>query len=48
MKASVKLENFAAGRWTLGQICHPLQVRVMIFLRDGGAISRGERHDQNK
>ncbi|XP_044046814.1 von Willebrand factor A domain-containing protein 7-like [Siniperca chuatsi] len=25
VKASVKLENFVAGRWTLGQVCHTLQ-----------------------
>ncbi|CAK6953310.1 Hypothetical predicted protein [Scomber scombrus] len=25
VKASVKKENFGAGRWSLGQICHPLQ-----------------------
>ncbi|KAG7240771.1 hypothetical protein INR49_026400 [Caranx melampygus] len=25
VKASVKLENFVAGRWTLGGICHTLQ-----------------------
>ncbi|XP_061535718.1 von Willebrand factor A domain-containing protein 7-like [Phycodurus eques] len=25
VKASVKLENFIAGRWTLGRICHTLQ-----------------------
>ncbi|XP_030589549.1 von Willebrand factor A domain-containing protein 7-like [Archocentrus centrarchus] len=25
VKASVKLENFNTGRWTLGQICHTLQ-----------------------
>ncbi|KAL3996216.1 ubiquitin-like modifier-activating enzyme ATG7 [Sarotherodon galilaeus] len=25
VKASVKLENFYRGRWTLGQICHTLQ-----------------------
>ncbi|XP_076023377.1 von Willebrand factor A domain-containing protein 7-like [Genypterus blacodes] len=25
VKASVKQENFVAGRWTLGQICHTLQ-----------------------
>ncbi|XP_034400448.1 von Willebrand factor A domain-containing protein 7 [Cyclopterus lumpus] len=25
VKASVKLENFVAGRWTLGSVCHTLQ-----------------------
>ncbi|XP_056225781.1 von Willebrand factor A domain-containing protein 7 [Seriola aureovittata] len=25
VKASVKLENFVAGRWTLGRVCHTLQ-----------------------
>ncbi|XP_077380532.1 von Willebrand factor A domain-containing protein 7-like [Festucalex cinctus] len=25
VKASVKLENFIAGRWTLGRVCHTLQ-----------------------
>ncbi|CAN9510134.1 unnamed protein product [Ophioblennius macclurei] len=25
VKASVKLENFLAGRWTLGRVCHTLQ-----------------------
>ncbi|XP_035515350.1 von Willebrand factor A domain-containing protein 7-like [Morone saxatilis] len=25
VKASVKLESFVAGRWTLGQVCHTLQ-----------------------
>ncbi|XP_077427146.1 von Willebrand factor A domain-containing protein 7-like [Vanacampus margaritifer] len=25
VKASVKLENFMAGRWTLGRVCHTLQ-----------------------
>lgn len=28
VKASVKLGNLVAGRWTLGQVCHTLQVRV--------------------
>lgn len=42
MKASVKLENFVAGRWTLGRVCHTLQVRLMIivgdFCGDGGVV----------
>lgn len=42
MKASVKLENFVAGRWTLGRVCHTLQVRLMIIVTDvcgdGGVI----------
>ncbi|KAM9856777.1 von Willebrand factor A domain-containing protein 7 [Aulostomus maculatus] len=25
VKASVKMENFVAGRWTLGRVCHTLQ-----------------------
>ena len=31
VKASVKLQNFLAGRRTLGRISHSLQVRLMII-----------------
>lgn len=36
MKASVKLENFVAGRWTLGRVCHTLQVTD--FCGGGGIV----------
>lgn len=32
MKASVKSENFVAAREVLGQICHIIQVRVIIIV----------------
>lgn len=42
VKASVKLENFVAARWTLGGVFHTLQVRLTIivtdFCGDGGVI----------
>ncbi|TNN54197.1 von Willebrand factor A domain-containing protein 7 [Liparis tanakae] len=32
VKASVKLENFVAGRWTLGSVCHTLQLCTVMLL----------------
>lgn len=47
VKASVKLESFIAGRWTLGRVCHTLQVRTMIIVPEFVCRYWGDRRDQN-